>query len=64
MLADRHDRALREETVRLAGGWTARQYAEEQLLNSLNAAQAIPDLTAEQRFADLDVFRQYAYQWY
>ena len=64
MQADRHDRALREETIRRTGGWTARQFAEEQLLNQLNTGQANRNYTAEKRFADWDAFRKYAYQWY
>ncbi len=64
MLANRHDLAVREEVVRLAGGWTARQLAEEQLLDQLNTVQANRNYTAEKRFADGDAFRKYAYQWY
>ncbi len=64
MLANRHDLAVREEVVRLAGGWTARQLAEEQLLDQLNTVQANRNYTAEKRFADWDAFRKYAYQWY
>lgn len=64
MLADRHDLALRDDIVRRAGGWTARQLAEERLLHQLNAAQSSPNSPAEKRSVDLAAFQKYAYQWY
>ena len=64
MLADRHDLAVRDEVVRLQGGWTARQLAEDRLRNQLNSAQASQNFPAEKRLADGEVFRKYAYQWY
>ena len=64
MLANRHDLAVREEVVRRHGGWTARQLAEERLLDQLNAAQASPNSTPEKRLVDLTAFQKYAYQWY
>ncbi len=64
MLADRHDLALREESTRLQRGWTARQLADERLLEQLNTLQSSQNSSSEKRLVDLAAFQKYAYQWY
>ena len=45
-------------------GWTARQIAEEQLINQLRSIPEVQTLDSATSATDLAAFRQYAYQWY
>lgn len=64
MLDSRYQQAVQDEQQRTVLGWTARQIAEERLLNQLQLIPEIRNLDPSQRAADFAAYRKYAYQWY